>query len=172
MHQAMSVIASGGSLLRPQIVQEIRDASGEVVCRFDRSEVRRAVSEKTAKTVARLLAAVASKEGNAIAAAIPGYEVAGKTGTAQKIIDGHYSTQHHVASFVGFFPASNPQVAISVIIDDADARAPGGTAFGAKVAAPSFKHIGEQLIPYLSITPPATPAPTGKTEFAYQGGGR
>jgi len=106
MHQAMSVIASGGTLLRPQVIQEIRDASGEVVCRFDRSEVRRVVSERTAKTMARLLAAVATKEGNGIAAAIPGYEVAGKTGTAQKIIDGQYSTKHHVASFVGFFPAS------------------------------------------------------------------
>lgn len=151
MHQAMSVIASGGALLRPQLVQEIRDPSGESVSRFGRAEERRVISERTARTMARLLAGVASKDGNAATAAIPGYEVAGKTGTAQKIIDGHYSTTHHVASFIGFFPASRPQVAISVIIDDADARAPGGVAYGAKTAAPAFKHIGEQLIPLLKI---------------------
>ncbi len=79
--------------------------------------------------------------------------MAGKTGTTQKLINGRYSERHHVASFIGFFPASQPQVAISVIVDDADAHAPGGVAYGRSVAAPSFKHIGEQLIQYLDIKP-------------------
>jgi cell division protein FtsI/penicillin-binding protein 2 len=92
-------------------------------------------------------------EGTGVNAAIPNYEVAGKTGTTQKIIDGRYSNRHHVASFVGFFPASRPQVAISVIVDDADAHAPGGVAYGSNVAAPSFKRIGEQLIQYIDIKP-------------------
>jgi cell division protein FtsI/penicillin-binding protein 2 len=96
---------------------------------------------------------VASNQGTAPTAAIPNFEVAGKTGTTQKIIDGRYSERHHVASFVGFFPASRPQVAISVIVDDADAHAPNGIAYGTSVAAPSFKHIGEQLIQYLDIKP-------------------
>ena len=64
-----------------------------------------------------------------------------------------YSDKHHVASFIGFFPSSHPQVSIAVIIDDADARCPGGVAFGAKVAAPVFKRLGERLIPYLDIRP-------------------
>jgi cell division protein FtsI/penicillin-binding protein 2 len=151
MHQAMSVIASGGSLLRPQLVSQISDATGAPVFKFGAAEVRRVVSPRTAETMARLLMGVASKEGTAPEAAIAGYEVAGKTGTAQKYIEGKPSDRHHVASFVGFFPASRPQIVITVIVDDADARCPGGVAYGAKVAAPSFKHLGEQLIPLRNI---------------------
>jgi cell division protein FtsI (penicillin-binding protein 3) len=151
MHQAMSTIANGGVLLRPQIIQEIKDASGERVFNYTPTPIGRAVSERTARTMAALLMGVATKEGTAPEAAIPGFDVAGKTGTTQKIIDGQYSEKHHVASFVGFFPAGAPQVAISVIVDDADAHAPNGVAYGAKVAAPSFKSIGEKLIPILDI---------------------
>ena len=154
MNQAMETIASGGVLLRPQIVREIRDQTGETVYRFGRSDVRRVVSEQTARTMAHLLTGVVSADGTAPGAAIPGYAVAGKTGTVRKIIDHQYSDNHHVASFIGFFPASRPQVVISVVVDDADAHTPGGIAWGRVVAAPSFKHIGEQLIPYLDITPP------------------
>ena len=151
MHQAMEVIASGGALLRPQLISQINDAAGESVYKFGRVEMRRVISPHTAQTMAQLLMAVASKEGTAPEAAIAGYEVAGKTATAQKDIDGKPSTTPHVVSFIGFFPASRPQVVISVIIDDADARCPNGVAYGAKVAAPVFKRLGEQLIPLLDI---------------------
>ena len=162
MQQAMGVIASGGVLLRPQVIRQIRDAQGELVYKFDRIEERRVISQQTADTMARLLTEVVSPEGNAVQAAIPGFNVAGKTGTAQKLLpvilsNGttvmRYSDKHHVASFVGFFPASHPQVAIAVIIDDADARCPTGVAFGNAVAAPVFKRLGERLIPYLDIRP-------------------
>jgi cell division protein FtsI (penicillin-binding protein 3) len=162
MHQAMSTIASGGVLYRPQVIREIRDAHGEVVYRYDRADIARVISERTARTMATLLTGVASKEGTAPEAAIRingvDYEVAGKTGTAQKYIDGRPSDRHHVASFIGFFPASRPQVAISVIVDDADAHAPNGVAYGKAVAAPSFKTIGEKLIPILDIRTATTPA--------------
>jgi cell division protein FtsI/penicillin-binding protein 2 len=154
----MGVVASGGYLLRPQIIQQIRDASGEIVYRYDTMVKRTVISEKTARIMARLLMAVASNEGTAPTAAIPNYEVAGKTGTSQKVVDGRMSTTHHVASFVGFFPATRPQVAISVIVDDADAHAPGGVAYGSAIAAPSFKRVGEQLIQYLDIKPVYTAA--------------
>jgi len=179
MQQAMGVIASGGVLLRPQIINEIRDSHGELVYKFGRMSVRRVVSEAVARTVAKMLTGAVSPEGTAPLAAIPGFECAGKTGTAQKLLpvtgaEGEtvmrYSVSHHVASFIGFFPASSPQIEISVIIDDADARCPGGVAYGAKVAAPVFKHLGEQLIPYRDIRPTidndALPA------FALGGGGR
>jgi cell division protein FtsI/penicillin-binding protein 2 len=156
--------------LRPQVIREIKDSSGETVYRYDPVEVERAVSDRTAQTMARMLMGVASKEGTAPQAAIPGYEVAGKTGTTQMIIDGKYSEKHHVASFVGFFPASNPQVAITVIVHDADAHTPSGIAAGASVAAPSFKKIGEQLIPYLAINAPVA-APV-KPMLAYEGARR
>jgi cell division protein FtsI/penicillin-binding protein 2 len=162
MQQAMGVIASGGLLLRPQVIRQIRDAHGELVYNFGRIEERRVISEQTASTMAHLLMAVASANGTAPLAAIPGFEVAGKTGTAQKLLpvmmaNGktvlRYSEKHHVASFIGFFPATHPQVSIAVIIDDADAHAPLGVAYGGKVAAPVFKRLGERLIPYLGTRP-------------------
>jgi len=84
------------------------------------------ISGNTAQTVARMLQGVASKGGTAPEAAIADYEIAGKTGTAQKIVNGTYSTREHVVSFVGFLPASQPRIVISVIVDGADKRAPGG----------------------------------------------
>lgn len=151
MHMAMGVIASGGELLRPQIIREIRDASGEVVYRYGPVVKHRAISTQTARTMRKLLQGVVI-EGTGRQAAIPNFEVAGKTGSTQKLIDGVYSSQHHVASFVGFFPASQPQVAISVIVDDANPLK-GPYASGGTVAAPSFKRLGEQLIQYLDIRP-------------------
>jgi cell division protein FtsI/penicillin-binding protein 2 len=153
MHTAMTVIASGGLLLRPQVIKQIRDSQGEVVYRYGPISKQRVVSEAVAGTVRKMLTGVVAPDGPAKEIAIPNYQVAGKTGTTQKIINGQYSTRHHVASFVGFFPASRPQVAISVIVDDADEHAPNGVAYGRTVAAPSFKRIGEQLIQYLDIKP-------------------
>ena len=166
MHQAMTVIASGGVMLRPSIIRQVLDSSGEVVYRFDRREGDRVVSERTAQTVARMLQGVASKEGTAPEAAIKDYEVAGKTGTAQKIVNGRYSEREHVVSFVGFLPATQPRLVISVIVDGADKNCPGGVAYGAKVAAPSFKRVAEQLIRHLDIKPiaplsPVAPGPKG-----------
>lgn len=170
VQQAMGVIASGGLLMRPQVITQVLDSNGALVYSFHPDTVRRVLSESTAQTVAKILEGVATKSvgssegGTADRAAIPGYEVAGKTGTGQKLEPVRlpsgrtvlrYADDHHVASFVGFFPASNPQVAISVIVNDADAHAPRGQYTGGYVAAPSFKRIGEQLIPYLDIRPPA-----------------
>jgi cell division protein FtsI/penicillin-binding protein 2 len=174
MHQAMSAMANGGVLYRPQIIKSIRDANGTPVFEFKPAAITRVVSEETAKTMRAMLMEVASKQGTAPTAAIEGYNVAGKTGTTQKLIDGKYSEHHHVASFVGFFPANPPpggrQVAISVIVDDADGHTPNGVAYGSKVAAPSFKHIGEQLIPILDIKAPAG-QPARAPLFAVSEGG-
>ncbi|MBS0664754.1 MAG: penicillin-binding protein 2 [Verrucomicrobia bacterium] len=179
MQMAMSVIASGGYLLRPQIISQIADASGEVVYRYGPVVKQRVISEETARIMAQMLEGVATKEGTAPEAAIPNFEVAGKTGTTQKLVPVPlpsggtklvYSTTHHVASFVGFLPASRPRVVISVIVDDADAHAPNGVAYGAKVAAPSFKHLAEWLIPYLDIKPVYDTA--GRSVLAMEGGRR
>jgi len=157
MHQAMSVIASGGMLLRPQIIRQVRDAANEEVYRFDRVEIGRAVSPETARTVAQMLTGVVKPGGTAVEAAIDGFDVAGKTGTSQKFLNGEWSKKHHIASFVGFFPAGRPQVVISVVVDDADHRTPSGVAYGRTVAAPSFKRIGERLVPILNIQSEGAP---------------
>jgi cell division protein FtsI/penicillin-binding protein 2 len=165
MQQAMGVIASGGMLLKPQVIRQIRDSHGELVYNFEREDVRRVISQQTATTMAHLLMGVASPDGTAPLAAIPGFEVAGKTGTAQKLepvmmasgaTELRYSDKHHVVSFVGFFPASHPQVSIAVVIDDPDGRCPPEGAYGGKVAAPVFKELGERLIPYLGTRPTIT----------------
>lgn len=168
IHYAMATIASGGALMRPQIIRQVTDESGEVVYNFSGAVRRQVLSTKTAEQMARMLQGVASKEGTAPMAAIPYFEVAGKTGTAQKLINGRYSERNHVGSFVGFFPASRPRVVISVIVDDA--KVPNGRiAYGSTVAAPGFKHIAEQLIQYLDIKPVVEP---GRNLLVMEGGRR
>ena len=168
IHYAMATIASGGALMRPQVIRQVADNNGEAVYNFTGSVRRQVLSTKTAEQMARMLEGVASKEGTAPMAAIPSFEVAGKTGTAQKLINGRYSDRNHVGSFVGFFPASRPRVVISVIVDDA--RVPNGRiAYGSTVAAPSFKHIAEQLIQYMDIKPVIVP---GGTLLVMEGGRR
>lgn len=170
IHYAMGVIASGGDLMRPQLIREIRDRRGETVYTFGGVSRRRVIGPRTAESMARMLQAVVSAEGTAGSIALPGYQLAGKTGTAQKIVDGRYSDRHHVASFAGFFPATQPRVVITVIVDEA--RMPGGfSAYGSRVAAPSFKNIAEKLISYLDIKPVEDPA-APRTYAALEGGRR
>ncbi|MDI1334970.1 MAG: penicillin-binding protein 2 [Lacunisphaera sp.] len=169
IHMAMSAVANGGVLLRPQIIKEIRDSAGNVIRAFPAEKRNQVLKASTAAQLAQLLTGVV-REGTAKGFDIPGFEVAGKTGTTQKIIDGKYSSNHHVSSFVGFFPASRPEVVLSVIVDDAKVPASsGGIAYGRTVAAPAFHHIAEQLIQYLEIKP-VTPAT--RSFLAMQGGVR
>jgi cell division protein FtsI (penicillin-binding protein 3) len=151
IHMAMSAVANGGALMRPQIIQEIRDGDGRVVRKFDPEKRTQALKPSTAAMLAQMLHGVVGPEGTANGFDIPGFEIAGKTGTTQKIIDGKYVNNRHVASFVGFFPASRPEIVLTVIVDDA--KVPKGNAYGRAVAAPAFKHVAEQLIQYLDIKP-------------------
>ena len=151
IHMAMSVIANGGVRLRPQIIQEIRDASGKVIRTFAPDKVEQVLKPSTAALLAHLLHGVVGPGGTADGFDIKDFEVAAKTGTTQKIIDGKYSSTHYVGSFVGFFPASRPELVVSVIVDDA--QVPNDKNYGRAVAAPAFKHVAEQLIQYLDIKP-------------------
>ncbi|MFH1497885.1 MAG: penicillin-binding protein 2 [Verrucomicrobiota bacterium] len=166
IHYAMATIANDGLLMRPQIIREVRDTTGETVYEFGKSVRRAVVSPETARVMARLLEGVVT-DGTGKVANIPNFEIAGKTGTAQKLIDGRYSNRHHVGSFVGFFPATHPRAVISVIVDDGR-PASGGVGYGSVVAAPSFKRIAEQLIQYLDIKPAAASASGGL--LAMEGG--
>ncbi len=170
IHYAMGTIASGGLLLQPQVVQEIRDASDKPVFIAGTASKRRVLTQSTARTMAQLLMGVASPGGTAAKAAIDGYQVAGKTGTAQKLIHGAYSTSNHIGSFTGFFPATDPRVVVTVVVNDA--KVPGGkVAYGATVAVPSFRRVAEKLIAYLNIRPPGS-VPLAGQKMALQGGGR
>lgn len=150
IHGAMSVIANKGVLMEPLIAERVFDAAGNDIVRFSPKAKRRVVSTEVAQTVADMLVDVVGKDGTARKAAIDNYSVAGKTGTTQKIVNGKYSRQHHVASFSGFFPANKPALVITVVVDEPQLK---GVGYGGSVSAPAFRNIAEACIAYLGIRP-------------------
>jgi cell division protein FtsI (penicillin-binding protein 3) len=148
MVTAMAAIANGGVLLKPYVVSEIQDAHGHVLKQILPQVKRRVVSPETARAVTAILEGVVT-DGTGGKAAIPGFRVAGKTGTAQKIDPrtGTYSATQFVGSFVGFVPVDNPRLAMIVVIDE-----PHGEAWGGTVAAPVFRRVGEQVLNYLGVS--------------------
>ena len=133
--------------------------------------MREVVSEAAAKQMVEALKTVVTADGTAVKASMTNYIVAGKTGTAQKVEGGQYVHGKYVASFIGFFPADNPELCISIVLDE-----PKEGYYGGQVAAPVFKQIAERAASYLNIQPdvqPAKPdvmAQTGETRVARTGG--
>ncbi|MFM2131450.1 MAG: hypothetical protein RL646_653 [Verrucomicrobiota bacterium] len=151
MHMAMSVVAADGLLMHPQLVLRVEDPdTREPVLSYPPRSRGRALSSATARQLAGMLREVCGKGGTAPVADIAGYEVAGKTGTTQKIVGGRYSSAHHVASFSGFFPAQDPRLAVTVIIDEPQGE---GVGYGGKVSAPIFREVAEKCIRWLDIPP-------------------
>lgn len=150
VHTAMSAVANGGVMMEPQILRRVFDENGRTVVDFSPVARCRTVSSTTAVLVGEMLGEVVGREGTARRAAIEGYGVAGKTGTTQKLVDGHYSNRHHVGSFVGFFPRSNPRLVITVVVDEAHLN---GVGYGGTVAAPAFRNIALHCIQTLGIPP-------------------
>lgn len=146
---AIAAIANDGVLVKPHIIREIKYTDGSVYSTTEVKPVRQAVSPETARTLTMLLEKVVS-EGGGKPAAVKGYRIAGKTGTAEKLReDGRgYQAGHYIASFAGFAPVDQPQVAILVIIDD-----PDGLYYGGQVAAPVASEILGQVLRYLDIIP-------------------
>ena len=148
---AVSAIANGGILMKPYIVKEILDPMGHPVQSIKPTQVRRVISARTARIVRNILKTVITEDGTGVNAALDRYSVCGKTGTARKIDEeGRYSNNKHIASFVGFTPAENPEIAILVIIDE-----PKKDHYGGVVAAPVFKKIAQQTLNYLNVPPEA-----------------
>lgn len=162
---ALSAIANGGTLMKPYLVERILDDSGKEVQRFEPQAVRRVVSPETARKVAKMMETVTGEGGTGTKAAVDGYRVAGKTGTAQKVdpITRTYSPSKRIGSFVGFVPADNPKLTIVVIIDE-----PQGVKYGGVVAAPAFKEIAQNTLAYLKIVPNMPIAKKDKTPEAEQ----
>jgi cell division protein FtsI/penicillin-binding protein 2 len=152
MVTAMSSIANGGKLMKPMIVSEITDESGRKVATFTPEMVRQVVSPETARRITSALKDVVSKQGTAQKAAVPGFRVAGKTGTAQKVDPrGGYFSGRYVTSFVGFMPADDPRFTLLVLLDDPIAKQ--GEAFGGTVAGPVFSRMAEKAARYLDLRP-------------------
>lgn len=151
MAVAMNALANDGVLMRPWLVREVRSLNGEVLYRGHPQEAGPpVVRPETARTMQALLAGVTRPGGTGRRAAIPGYAIAGKTGTAQKVLPGGgYSDRLNVASFAGFFPAENPVLTVLVSVDEPT----GAFRTGGSVAAPVFREIAEHAIAYLGIPP-------------------
>jgi cell division protein FtsI (penicillin-binding protein 3) len=157
---ALSSIANGGLLMKPYVVERVTNEKGEVVQSFKPEAVRRVISVETAKRVTELLKATTEKGGTGEGAVPSGYDVAGKTGTAQKVdsLLGGYSEDRYVSGFMGFAPADAPKLVLIVIVDE-----PQGESYGGVVAAPIFKTIMEKVLPMLNVVPKG--ATVVKNEF-------
>jgi cell division protein FtsI (penicillin-binding protein 3) len=136
MASAFTAIANGGIKRRPYIVAG------------DGSPGKRVLSKRTADRVSQMLEGVLAAGGTAAEASVEGYTLAGKTGTAEKAEDGTYSKTDFVASFIGYAPARDPELLVSVMVDE-----PRGDIYGGTVAAPAFERIMEFALPYLKIPP-------------------
>jgi len=144
---AASAIANNGMLMKPYLVQAVTDHNGRLIKSIKPKEKRRVVSPKTAKMVIKMMQSVVSEKGTGINAAIKGYSVCGKTGTAQKIDDtGKYAKGKYTASFIGFVPAEKPEAVILVIVDE-----PHENHYGGIVAAPVFRKIALKTLDYMNM---------------------
>jgi cell division protein FtsI (penicillin-binding protein 3) len=153
MTVAMATIANGGELLTPRIVKSITTADGKTVSSFSPVILRQVISPQTAKQIGNALRGVVSDRGTAAAAAVPGFTIAGKTGTAQKVDPkGGYERGKYVVSFTGYLPADHPEFVGLVVLDDAQTSKPELN-YGGLVAGPIFSRIAEKAARYLDLEP-------------------
>ncbi len=148
MLMALNAIANGGTLMKPMIVKSVADQDGTPVFQYQPQQVGQVITPRTALLMTTTLRKVVTPEGTAPKAAVQGYDVAGKTGTAQKIENGQYVRKYY-SSFIGYFPAANPEISILVSLDDPS----GGAYYGGSVAAPVFRAVAEKVAEYLGIEP-------------------
>jgi cell division protein FtsI (penicillin-binding protein 3) len=146
----MSAIANGGTLMQPYVVDKVMDGKGNLLKSFSPTSRQRVISSETAGIVTKMMEGVAVEGGTGTSAAVDGFRVAGKTGTAQKAdpITKGYSADKRTASFVGIVPADNPRLTIAIVVDE-----PKTSSYGGVVAAPAFSAIARQSLCYLRVPP-------------------
>ncbi len=142
---AYAAVANGGVMMKPMLVDHLEDAEGNVIKTYRPAQIRKVCSAKTAKRVTALLRWVVEK-GTGTAVDLPGYDIAGKTGTAHKVIKKRYSPYNYLSSFVGFVPADNPRYVIYVSLDD-----PRGVYWGGYTAGPVFKEVAKRVLAYADV---------------------
>ncbi len=148
MITAVSAACNGGKLMQPYVVKQILDSDGNVVKSVDSVVKRQVISEETSKKITSLLAQSTEPSGPATNGYVQGYKIGGKTGTSEKLEDSNDDgAEDYIASFCGFAPADNPQVALLVYFDTPT----GGSYYGSAIAAPVFTEIMQEVLPYLEI---------------------
>ena len=153
MTVAMATIANGGKLIMPRIVKSITTSDGKSISSLSPVVLRQVISPETAREIGDALRGVVSDSGTAAAAAVPGFTIAGKTGTAQKVDPrGGYEEGKYVVSFAGYLPAEHPEFVGLVVLDDAHTSKPELN-YGGLVAGPIFSHLAEKAARYLDLEP-------------------
>lgn len=165
MVAALCAVANGGVWMRPIVVKEIRGPRGELLQEFEPEPAGRVLDARWARVLTGMLVGVTQAGGTGARAAVAGFSVAGKTGTAQKVdpIAGGYSQDKRVASFMGFVPAERPRIALLVVVDE-----PQTSPYGGVVAAPAFARMAAGILRYLGIFPRGEPTAAPAEEIAAQ----
>ena len=147
---AASAIANGGYLMEPYVVERVVDSQGQVTSKSQPRVVRKVIAQDVAQRVTQMMEMTTEEDGTSANARVPGFRVAGKTGTAQKVdpVTGGYSADKRVASFIGFLPAEAPRIVMLVSIDE-----PKKGVYGGLTAAPVFSKIAAQAMQYLKVAP-------------------
>ncbi len=149
MTLAVGAIANGGNLMEPRLIKGIIDAEGRAIKQFLPRVVRPVIDRETAWRLRQAMRHAVSTDGTAAKASVPGFTVGGKTGTARKWVNGKYSTKEFRSSFIGFLPASAPEIVVSILVDEPK----GQTYYGGSVAAPAFRNIGTKVAAHLGLQP-------------------
>lgn len=158
MLTALGVVANGGEFVEPRVIAAVEGADGAAEQSFGGRKARRVISRHAAAMVKRAMVAVTANGGTGTAAAIPGYTVAGKTGTAQKYDTEakRYLQDRYVVSFMGFLPADRPELMGVVVVDDP--QIDHVDRYGGTIAAPLFQRIAEQAMASLNVEPEYAPS--------------
>jgi len=158
MALAYGTIANGGKRMEPRIIKAVVDRDNRVVLQFLPKVVCQAVKPDAAAKMVEALRGVVSDAGTAEGAQVPGYEVAGKTGTARKVVQGDYAKDKYRSSFIGFLPADKPEFLVSIMVDEPK----GKVYYGGLVAGPAFKNIATQVAEQLHLNRGAVVARRGE----------
>lgn len=150
MINSVAAIANDGKLLRPTLVKEVRDANGNIIKKHEKEEIRTPISPQTAAKVMDLMESVVTSGGKATQ--IEGYRFAGKSGTAQKPVNGKYQQGSYIGSFVGVAPVEDPQLVVLAIVDEPRA----GSYYGGVVASPIVRDVMSYSLRYLGVNPDNT----------------
>lgn len=148
MTMAVCAMANKGMLMRPMLVDRLEDNDGHLIAKYSPQQVGQVISPAAAREMVKAMKTVVSTNGTAPKAALEHYTAAGKTGTAQKVENGTY-VKKYFSSFIGFFPADNPELCISVTLDEPKKLG----YYGGQTAAPIFRQIAEEAANYLNIRP-------------------
>jgi len=140
MIMAYSALVNGGYLLEPRILKEIVDAKGNIKSEYETKKIRKVISEETSQIIKNIMVGVV-EHGTGKNAQLENVYVGGKTGTAQKLIKGRYSSKYYNSSFIGFFPAEDPQIICLILVDS-----PEIGRYGGQVAAPIFRNVAKKIL--------------------------